>query len=282
MRYTMKATLTAIVVGGALGVATLQAAYAPDVHLTEAQQAPARKGAAAMKALNKGMREAIIAEKLALLFSENGRPAYSGALANTKDTNKHYFLVLTGARFVGSDGTVKEYEQFLPAGRDRKKLPASAAKVYKAMEALGDEAILAAFADEATALCKEAAKYHLMQLDSTMRAAVLADMAGLLTLPNGASPYKGESVNNVNGTLTPLTLRTVANKTKFFDAKGAMHDYASTIRKGDAEMRRWRSRMQALWCAQLIGNDDVLELFADEVAEIRRHTEAYEPPVTAE
>lgn len=256
-----------------LPAATTTADKAPDTKQAKA----AHKGIPALKGMSKLMREACLAERLALLFTEDGSPAYSGALSAPTEKNVQYFNVYDAAQFIGTDGKPHKYYEVSTKG-GRKKTPANLVKARRALLAMSDDEVLSAGADDAGELCRQAAAHWLGQMPELLRDAVLADVAEQLFLPKDkGNPYKDEIKVNINGSLHPLIIRALANKTRFIDSKGEVHDFAATLRQHETNLSVRRSRMLVYWCAKLIGKDAVLSLYADEAEAIKKHTEEYEP-----
>lgn len=257
--------------------APLHAAYAPELtDSTATQKAEAKKGINALKGMNKAMREACIAERLGLIFTPSGRPAYSAALTNTtgEDMGSTYHNINSEASYVGSDGKLHNYNEAIGKHTKKKGTPAPLIKLRKAYEtAGGEEIIFAAYAKETTDICLQTAKYSLAQLPDELRDAVLAELAGLIFQADENAPDKDTTQVSIAGTTHTMEVRAADDKARYIDSKGTRQKYASILRKAQSNQVQWRARILTLWCAQLIGAEEVLALYPTELETMKKHHE---------
>lgn len=266
-----------IVTIAACAAGVVQAAYAPQFQ--ESQSALVSDGIANFRKLPQLVREAYFAEKLGLLFLPNGESGY--ALAPHRHLRAEQVKLTTPkihaeALFVGCDG---EQHEYAPLIRRETMSPAEQEAATQALTALyqaKEEALLQAFADEVTQLCLNTARNRMATLPSLAREALLAELGGWVYKEAAAfhstevRPYPtglyscGRSVMRINHH---------EPRQKYMDSHGQVQDFGSVVQAAEQEKAHAHTWKLVLLTAQYIGAGDILALYPEEAAAMRRYSE---------
>lgn len=271
IKNILKLVATACVVGGA------EAAYHPQVKAQESRAASVVEGVAACRELPKLVREAYFAEKLGLLFLQDGTDAYT--LAPHKHLRAEQVKLDTpriheAALFVGSDGEQHEYTPLIH--REVLGQPAQQAAT-KALEALyreREEPILAAFADEVSGICLNTARDRMDSLQPLAREALLAELGGWVYKQGSA--YSSATVRRYPTGLyscgrSVMRINRHARGQWFIDSHGRKQDFHLVVRDAEEQKGNAHSWKLVLLIAQYIGAEDILALYPEESAAMRRN-----------
>ena len=217
-----------------------------------------------LKRMSPDLRETWIAEKFSLIYMPDG--------SNPKDQRS---WTRKGSLFIGSDGQAYDFWDRYGKGNDVNNLwGASAAELRKAYKP-SLAAVAKAFPELIGQMALHAAYRHLSAMPDTVRECLLAELAGLLSMPgNSRSAYTGEP-GELNGWDAPIPLRAYFDQAKFRDSKGAEH---AIIECKGASMRREKVYI----AAHLMGVEKVLALYPNVVAALRKNNpEAAKFPVSS-
>ena len=261
----------------------LHAAYEPNVNPSDYPKDEVRKGLQAMKSLPKIAREAIIAEKLALLFLTSGEGAYGDEhLAGEHGTK--WFDVKSQAKFMSSSGKLTDYHQVLNEVRKKKLQGTEGWDVWvhakQGICAVGEEVIFSSYVADVTKMVQQTAKRHLNSVPQILRDAWLAEWGGLLFMPDGSSAYDSPKPTKKYGTFSAKKeFAMVCRKpgAQFIDSKGEQKDADAVWKEHVKNVRNEKILFSACWCAGLIGAEDILSLFPKEVKAMKAAAKAAKP-----
>ena len=265
--------LQVLLVAGALCCAPhVQAEFCPNIAPETAARAEVQQGVEALQKMPRRMREAIIAEKMALLFFPSGMKAYGPEKTSAEEGGAKYFQVLPGAKFVASDGKVYDFMEEQAAALAQYRDLWVQAKT--AIGAVGEDAVFSAFEDEVKLLALLAARRHLRAVPTQLRDIWLAEQTGLLYMPTGKTAYYKPRQVWQQATLSS------ARKYAMTECKaGALFALPQTAKTVDVDVERAkytsatnRNRMilnMAAWCASVAGLDRTLAAFANEMSALK-------------
>ena len=294
MKYQLISPFAALGIVGVgawfLGMAEpAQAAYVPKVQEASAEaKAEAKKGVGAMKQLSATARQAMIAERMGLLYIDAADSAYSGRPV-TDEAGFRFYPVKHGSKFVGSNG--KEYDFFVERDIARqKKLPGLLGselwnKALLSIEIAGEELVFSSMAPEVTKLAQQTARRHLRQLPADLRDAWLAQEAGFIHMPDGSDPYTEEKSEDRYGTIDmerKVTWRGARPEAIFRDSKGKEWKMEDVWERRGLSGKVPYSLDLIRWCATLVGSNDILSLFPKEVKSMKKYYEAVKPVAAPE
>lgn len=274
MKKTIKTILCVAVGWGVLSGIIAWGEYAPEVHIAKEQLQDVKQGVQALKTIPKELRQACIAEKLGLLYMANGESAYSSRTKTSKREGVRFYPVLPGARYIDAKGKEQEFETAIKSKTDRHDRYWVRAK--QAIYSAGPEAVFAEFSEEVTAMCLHLAKRKLSQMPQDMRAAFFAEIAGLLKGANGGSGYAGECREHIGGTDCYMTWSSPVKDATFIDANGESQSWIHFADARKAKKIYGQAWTLSRWCCYLVGKDDVLKLFRDEVEALERANDSKE------
>lgn len=209
----------------------------------------------AVKSLPKFTREAMFAERMGLCYMQNGETAY--------DSN-HW--IRGDAYFIGSDG--KEHDFW-------KEVNAYGTSNWQGMldriSPLGVQTVFNAFAAEITKIIHKNAAFHMKTIPAPLRDAWLAQMGGLLFLPDGSSAYTGKDALLTHD--YGIRVRYDAydeNEAAFADSQGNVY-----LRHNDEKLTPtwhiWENRFNTLsLCAQHVGIKEIVGQYNKEMAALRK------------
>lgn len=213
-----------------------------------------RSGVEALRALPRQAREACIAEKLGLLFL-------------LPDGEKK---ALAERAYVGGDAAIHRYESEVAelCGRaaEPRRERALWEQAQQAIEALGARAVLAHFGGEVTRLVQQTAAYHLRSVPEGLRDACLAQWAGLLYTPEGDP-------------LPPSLASSPGRGLLFIDSHADVLAVDELWRRWGSDDKYRPAMETAARCAELVGAEDLLELFPVEVNAMLRYREDAPTPL---
>lgn len=244
------------------------AMYAPEINLPEERKAAVRKASAALKSLPRDVRESYIAEKMGLCFLPNGGSAY---MRQSSDSKSYY--AYTPSLFVGSDG--KEYGL-----RDTQKKTESRARDAEAVKTAlavintgSAEAVFAELAKEVTQMCNQTVKNRLKIMPQALRDCFLAELSRLVYLPGGKSAYTGKIASSrAPGSDVDIRHEVVCEGAKFVDSQGVEHGFHDVLeqQRDSRDLYRDAWALAAL-CKELVGVEEILLLYAEEVEAMRKY-----------
>lgn len=280
-RYTADMKMNHLLHQGLSCIATLvyagmmaHAEYAPNVHVEDYPKDEVQKGVRALRALTSLGRDSFIAEVLGLMFTKDGT-AYDWEAKSHPDGYRYYWAK-DGALFVAGTGRVYDRRKDVFEGNATKE----SAKMKKAsqenwkiarqvMHEVGEETILSFFSRDVTRIVQQTAKYHLKKLPTKLREEILAELAGLCYMPDGSSARGEKLAWTRHGTLN-LTQKVETWELKsgacFMDSQGK-EQKIDEVRKRYS--RNATNEELIRWCANLLGEKDILSMFAKDVKTLR-------------
>lgn len=250
--------LFTIAIGCCLLYSAADGAYHPEVNIAPEQKAEVRKGVSALKALGRKYRQAVIAEKLGLLFMPSGEAAYSSTAKTSVTEKVRFYPPATGCHYISTDG--KEYDLRTiidEKDRDPKKRQAwiqAKQSIYTA----GDAAVFAELKKEVTDMVLVLARRHYMRMPAKARYAFRAMLEENVA---GAEPVRVKQ--QVDGMDVNMTVMEYPGAAKFSGKDG--HEYAwAEIMDELKDKKLDRGWKQMLWCCELIGKKDILAMMAEQ------------------
>ena len=246
----------------------VQAKYAPKVNITDEQVADVKKGIYAMKMLPRLAREACIAEKLGLLFTPDGKPAYSKSESFSKIENVRYFQVYDSARFVSSEGRL--YGFYEVVGTKVRPNPKVLSMWYRAKQAIynyGEEALFSAFKDDVTRIVLATAKNRLSMMPGDLRDACFAQYTGWCYTQDGNSAVRiwhyvsKSSANLCEGTHRQAIWNELHNNAIFTSSNNVELSFSKLYKERGKYSQSWG--IVGL-CVDLVGIRDIMSLFPKE------------------
>ena len=253
--------------------AELRAEYAPPVKPEDFPRDVVIEGQNALKALPLIAREAFIAKRMGLLFLESGSYGYSDETVYTSG-NSRYYKQSQHARFVSGTGKLCSYEKdgvdgpnsAMGKGRTREKNWAFWSKANEALAQVGDEVILAGASRDVTRVVRQTAKYWLNAMPRKAREAMLAYLGGML-YKEGGNAYSSQTLTTNKkftiGFKQKYVEKRVTPGAKFVDSKGEELSYDDVLSQYNNMNNIKLGRIMVIWCACLVGEDDILSVSAD-------------------
>ncbi len=203
-----------------------------------------------LRGLPKMTREAWLAQQRGLLFCEDGRSPYTGVTGSEKvtikrgkkeETHRNSFKeVRREAVFIGSDGQLYNFRAVCDQhSKDARKADKWKAAGFYTSRA-GEKAALAAFAEELRELEVQRGRYFLKQMSPELRAALFAEVLGLLYLEDGRDAYTGRTLySTIGGERVPYP--EYREGAKFVDAQGKVHGIAEVRAAANERGKAWRT-----------------------------------------
>lgn len=251
------------------------AAYEPNVDVNDYPKEDVKKGMQAMRLLTKNAREAVIAEKMALLFLLSGESAY-GEERHSSEHGTKYFEVKPEAKFMSSSGKMLDFNQELNTFRKKKFTNNTGWDIWvqakQGICAVGEDVIFTAFANDVTKITQQTAKRHLKAVPAKLREAWLAQWGGMLFMPDGSDAYDTPEPMKKYATFSAkreFAMNKRKPGAKFIDTEGKEQDADAVWAMHTKSERNLKIMFSASWCAGIIGADDILALFPKEVKALR-------------
>lgn len=250
--------------------AELRAEYAPPVKPEDFPRDVVVEGQNALKALPIIARDALIAQRLGLLFLETGSYGYPDETIYTSGKFRFYKQSQL-ACFVSGTGKLYNYEKdgigtAMGKGRTREKNWVFWDKATQAMAQVGDEVIFAGSTRDVSRVVRQTARYWLNAMPRKAREAMLAYLGGML-YKKGESAYSSQTLTKQKKFTIDFKQKYVEKRVthgaKFVDSKGEELSYDDVLSQYD-NMKIFRlGRIMVIWCACLVGEDDILSVSAD-------------------
>ena len=271
------------------------AEYAPKVESGLYPKKEVAKGVRALRNLPTMIRQAVLTDKLGLLYLPDGEYAHETTERKSRNGEEFFFDVKAGARFIGSDG--KEYDFSLSgyqaAAKNGFDMVAKNGKPTlfgnwvisrEVISTTDGDPVFISFANDITKLVRQLAKYRLKSMPAKLRMLCLADCANLLVLPGAHSAYTGELVKSPrDGSRRQLEWPQRAAGAVFYDAAGEEQSVDQIYAQCCSKASEKRALEDVQWCAQLIGREDILSLYDKEVKALQKaHAAAAEKQPAAE
>lgn len=251
-----------------MGVCTLHADYDPKVQVPKEQAEDVKSGVSALKRLPRLLREACIAEKLGLLFMPDGGSAYSDKESFHSTENVRFYPVKKGARFVGSDGKLYDFNEVLKSKfKPNSKAEETWKKVKRAIYNYGEDVVFSAFKDEVTQLVLLTAKNRLYSMPMEYRCACLVQYTGWAYNKEGKSAVRTwryvsrSSVNRCEGTKRQGVWNELHDDALFTGPDGKERSFKTCI---DTRGNHYKAWVKVGLCVDLIGIKDVLSVVPKE------------------
>ena len=254
----------------------LHAEYKSPVNPDDYPREEIVKGTNALKAMPLYARECLIAETMGLLVSPNKGSAYS--LKLNRNNGEIYHDVVKDAQYFNSQG--KECKFWSTCGEmfSKKNLGKTNSQAWgetkRAMAVTCRDAILAAFEKDVTKLVCATAKYRLKCLSPKLRDAWLALYGGMCYKPDGSEAHYEESSWQRHGTVDikqQVVWRTPDEDVLFTDSKGNEYKLKELMDKNLRSQNILKQFNVITWCSNLVGVEDILNLFPQEVKAMRKY-----------
>lgn len=234
-----------------------------------------------LRGLPKMTREAWLAQQRGLLFCEDGRSPYTGATGSEKvtikrgkkvETHRNSFKeVRREAVFIGTDGKLYNFRAVCDQhSKDARKADKWKAAGFYASRA-GEKAALASFAEELQALEVQRGIYFLKQMSPELRAALFAEVLGLLYLDNGGDAYTGRTLySTIGGERVPYP--EYREGARFVDAQGKAHSIAQVRAEENERGKAWRTWWPGVKLnMHRAGQDAILAPFKAEIKAMKEY-----------
>ena len=233
-------------------------------------------GIAIFESLPKKAKEAVMAQMLGLLFTEDDSNAYQSGMYHPAN-----------ALFVDSKGKVQKYTEATNVAKAKKALISEAAE---SAGSFGTDYIFRRHADAITKMCLKTFKYKMELLPKEVKYAWLAEAADLMYMKDGSSAYTRYSYTvsgrdyftdsyhrNEGGRVfgyihkeSPIgdfSFKEAQSTARFLDPEG--NEYCNGVVWNMLDEKRVRVKLLLHWCAELVGLNDVLALYAKELRAMR-------------
>lgn len=234
-----------------------------------------------LRGLPKMMREAWLAQQRGLLFCEDGRSPYTGGTGSEKvtikrgkkvETHRNSFKeVRREAVFIGTDGKLYNFRAVCDQhSKDARKADKWKAAGFYTSRA-GEKAALASFAEELQALEVQRGIYFLKQMRPELRAALFAEVLGLLYLDNGGDAYTGRTLySTIGGERVPYP--EYREGARFVDAQGKAHSIAQVRAEENERGKAWRTWWPGVKLnMHRAGQDAILAPFKAEIKAMKEY-----------
>lgn len=242
-----------------------------------------------LQSLSPAMREILFAKWLKLFFTDDGTSPYRTSIDDNRGETKVIAIdVLPKALYVDSNGVTHSFGNV----KATKKEHSITEIVEVCIRVHGTDLIFERHADEITKLCRNTFKLAIEKLPVTARHAWLAEAAGLMYRDDGKSPYStvhregdlyygGSNYSRASRTegderpIGEYTCQKASPDAKFLDPDGKEYTKKAAwikVRNGGAD-----ASDLLYWCAELVGVDDVLALYPEEVKAMREQRSTIKP-----
>ena len=225
-----------------------------------------------LRQMPRAQREAALAEMKGLLFMENGSSAYSSKKGSEKVIGKAkvpFRHVHQGAKFIGTDGKLYDFYAAQRSDKGRKTDAWKQAKlhIYRA----GADAAFTSFAEELRELEVQRGRYFLKQMSPELRAALFAEVLGLLYLEDGRDAYTGRTLySTIGGERVPYP--EYREGAKFVDAQGKVHGIAEVRAAANERGKAWRTWWPGVKLnMHRAGQDAILAPFKAEIKAMKEY-----------
>lgn len=273
----MKPTLFSLLsVGIFFGMAEVRAEYKPNVNVDDYPREEVRKAVSALKAMPKPAREALLAEKMALLFMLSGESAYGGEKTSTEEGGAKYFDVKRGSKYMGSNGKMYDFFNEHDALFKKKTTGIKGSELWirakTSIGAVGEDAVFISFAKDVTRIAQQTAKRHLNAVPQQLREAWLAKWGGLLFMPDGSDAYDQPTISKKHATLSSVgEFAMVEHKpgALYVDPRGKTCNFDEVWAIHTKQDRNTKILFSASWCAGIVGAKDITSLFPAEMKAMR-------------
>lgn len=247
MKETIKTILCVVVGWGVLSGVTLAAEDDRPVNVEQY----ARSATNSLRKLPRVTREAALAEMSMLLFMPDGSDAYSSKMGSDTvevrqgskvmgKTRVPYRYVTQGAQFIGTDGQLYDYyaAQRSVGSSAHKKDAWKQAKLY--IYRAGKDAVSSRFQDELKEMEVQRGIYFLNQMSPELRAALFAEVLGLLFLEDGSDAFTGKILySTICGERVPY--RAYRSGAMFVDAQGQERSIDQVRKAENDRGKAWRT-----------------------------------------
>ena len=276
MKYLFGKSLFGGIVGICLVAAggmtsPVQAAFSSDAKVEEYPKEEVKKGVQALRTMPSTLRQACFAEKLGLLFMATQASAYKDELSSNSEEGCSFYGVRDNAQFVTSNGKVMNFLKELQDSFNKKNTGKSNREMWtrakRAIGAVGEEVVFAAFAADITKIAQQTAKTQLKSLPSKLRDAWLAHWGNFLFMEDGSNPYSGETRSRRHGTVgfqRELVTKNRRFGAKYIDSQGNKQDAAEVWQAFTKTPRNAWAYDTASWCVCVVGAEDILAMFPKE------------------
>ena len=256
--------LAGVVLGGSVILPVRAAGYHPEqkVIFKGKQKIQLRDAIQAFNSLPELGRQAMIANRLDLYFSEAGNSRY----------NSYFRWPDPGGMFVGADGNVRGWHQV----RDSVP-PVQWNEADRKLWDVGHNAVFPAVAKEVTAVIYETAKVIVNAMPPELRDSWLAEEAGLLYSATGGKAYGRGFETTTTDSGREVKHRKLAGlyDLRFVDAEGKEHAFGTVL---TTHAKLWERRRKILYlCIQYTSRKEILALFSKEVAALTKSKETFSP-----
>ncbi|MGN0836590.1 MAG: hypothetical protein ACI4OS_04045 [Akkermansia sp.] len=234
-----------------------------------------------LRQMPRAQREAALAEMRGLLFMENGSSAYSSKTGSDTvevrqgrkvigKTKVPFRQVHQGAKFIGTDGKLYDFyaAQRSDRGRETDAWKQAKLHIYRA----GVDAAFTSFGGELRELEVQRGRYFLRQMSPELRAALFAEVLGLLYLEGGGNAYTGKTCySTIGGERVPYP--EYRSGAKFVDAQGNVHGIAEVRAEANEQGKAWRTWWPGVKLnMHRAGQDAILAPFRAEIKAMREQS----------
>ena len=251
-------------------------------------------GKATLKSLPKITREALMAQMLGLLFKEDDD--YTPYIIDKKSKSYNFLLYEASgkAQFVDSEGKVRYYSQATTLPNSKIEWPGC---ITLCVAKYGTDTIFGDYADDIQKMCCNTIKHKMKDIPAITKLAWLAETAGLM-YTKGSEPvynenkhlciggslfmirslYSGVLCNRIwryggydtldqHHSIRWFIYKEAQPNAFFLDTEGKEHTKKEAW--NEMEEKAEKTMELLLWCASLIGGEDVLALYPKEVEALR-------------
>lgn len=223
-----------------------------DTSIIKGKQKQKLKAAvSAVKSMPRIAREAFYAEMLGLSYKPDGAEAMKASSQGNSSTYR-------GSRFVGTDGKEHDWiSEYSTTSSDKWEKAKALCKEVDVNTAL------AAFSGDITKMIHRTAKSLLDSMPVELRDCWLSEVGGLMYMKDGTPGYTGKDHVDRSEAGYDVPHPAIAHGALFTDTKGEERDIYKLL---GVHEKKWLRRYNVLHaCAMLVGKEEILNLYADEM-----------------
>ena len=247
----------ALVAGLHMATTPAHAAYKPErrVELKGEAKTKLKEVVSLLRDMPNQGRQAIIAQRLGLYFSQDGESKYNGSRNPS-----------SGALFVDTTGATLDWNSV-----KNSMVPVQWREADDKVQYLGTDAVLPSFTKEVTSLIYATAKSIISSMPEVLRDAVLAEEGSLLYSTSGKKAYSSrEKISYTNEGLVQRKrdFAVPSSELRFKDSEGYERAYSKVMSEHEKE---WKLRCDIFArCIQYTSRKEILALFPNELNALRK------------
>lgn len=246
------------------------AEYKPDLNPEDFPKEVVREGQDALRVLPTMGRDAIIAERMGMLFMDSWDGGYW-------TEGPGWGSPKGGCKFIDRTGKPRDFrsarEQAYGKGKAAQRNWEFTGLAKKNMQQVVDDVIFIGISKDVTRVVQQTAKFHLSGMPTKLRDACLAYWGDMLYTSEGDSGYTGEvksegHIWGAHNVRQGVSWKVARGDAMFIDSKGKELSFSEVNSQLDTKKSGY-AKMIVRWCANLVGAEDILAMFPKEVKAMR-------------